>query len=66
MKLFFPGLTGTRHGVEDPQQLVGAGSQGNFFGFAGSEQPEDASCQLGCGVPCLHSFTTAVPPESCR
>ena len=32
----------------------------------GSEQPEDASCQLGCGVPCLHSFTTAVPPESCR
>jgi hypothetical protein len=32
----------------------------------GAEQPEDAHCQLGCGVPCLHSFTAAVPPEACR
>jgi hypothetical protein len=32
----------------------------------GAIEPEDAACQLGCGVPCLHSFTMAVPPEGCR
>jgi hypothetical protein len=32
----------------------------------GTEEPQDPSCKLGCGVACLHSSTMPVPPEACR
>ncbi|HVU50695.1 MAG TPA: hypothetical protein VHL80_08400, partial [Polyangia bacterium] len=53
-----------------PGQLASftaASACGSFdYDCDGVEQPRDASCRLGCGVPCLHSSTTAVPPEACR